>query len=1520
ATLWAHVISLKTSSLRLFRSTSLGPRLSSLKVLQRIIQSQTRGPADPRLQRTAEPNLLQVPPHHPFLRPQVLEDEANSLVEECITLLFTSEVGEVVGGLATVLVGLVKARAGFTQLVVTALTNWSPNALEGKGRSSAVVRSTEKAVRSALLHLMKTAPSATFEPYIQPTNSFLSLQQTRMEEAQTLAKSLASKKRQAMTDSITDSVKRRKIEEPSSSSSSSFTPIIVDMKTAKAFREIADSCGTPRAMKEFDAKSVELEVVVEIVIMSLQDQGERALEARIEDARRAIEVESNPIPVPSSRTSTPLQQQTQTSASLNNYKNDSPAPPFIKPEEGRPIDPLKIDLGPEADDEVLQMAPPIAEVDEAADESDSENASALTTLAPTFDSQTTSLLSSSSSTLSQSAKSFMIESAVRRICSAGMEGAAPAVWVPLVSRLITRGLGEGGGEGDGEEGVREKLRAVMFEFVVGDIGARLDFARLWLNEEWYVEGNKGVEEIAEGRPYDRWLRRLLEHILQHSSNKDKAFTQFIVDLPTIPNEEISRFGAMCTNPEQVQLGFAALRDLTVMRPPVRQAALDVLLSLTTHPDKLTRNAAINTVKRWVPDVSSLSTKVLSFSISILSRLENAPPPPPPAKPELAPDDMAESDDEEEEEKPVVRLDALVKDGVVVEGLPPAENEGNVVQHVELFFALSVKYPDLLDQRFQTLAQESIQTLVTPLIKNLGVTSPKLLQLIEECPPGSESLVLRVLTILADKSRLPKPVVTAVRNLAKKREGLSPRFLIIIVGECDKSEMFEYIPRIVTVLNNTPEEKLQVRSAFLSVLAPASLSFAATANAVRQRHELLTPVELMVLLHTSEKEMGLKQTIEAIGICFTMPDAFRAEILAAFMTQVIDEPVIPVLFLRTVIQAVTTYKTLVPFVSTTLLSRLIQKKVWTTAPLWAGFIRCAVATQPHSFGALLLLPKEQLLDVVTKQPLLKEPLREYALKKAGNTNRMAAALEVLGPAEGEPTESDILMAESGDVAARRTRSATARENKLPPTRARSSPEKPRVRRVILPPGCALVVLPEPYQVHRMGCILEFFETDMAGRSREVEGALSWSLADGETKVNSKPNLSTGDPSPPPPTLSWISNLDDELPEDEFEAESSAQANENFDLPPQPDVTCERSVVATSQPSMFLLANSPDDAPLPTPGSSLDSSRIPERFSHPFDPYCDSSKSTESGVAVTQTVSAFEARIDSKSALKDRGHRENMRERRNTHDNPSDSSIADVARLPTPSIADTRHRSEAESTFLPRKRPSISIVIPSYPFLPARPLAPSSRRRSDLQPSKRVRLDEALKDFKTMRVAFPATSDLLFSGIGFLLTKVHCASTDSSGAKNFDVDATSKLICELGGTILHLSDLIDIEASNEEGDLELSLKVEELAERGVSKIMLLADGPTGTLKFLSALALGVPCLSWKFVEASKKLGSIPNVDSFRLSSGFSHKLGAFVSGSHTSAQRDAYGDVVKLQSAYKAGTGFLADLRFYFITTKHKRGKR
>ena len=135
----------------------------------------------------------------------------------------------------------------------------------------------------------------------------------------------------------------------------------------------------------------------------------------------------------------------------------------------------------------------------------------------------------------------------------------------------------------------------------------------------------------------------------------------------------------------------------------------------------------------------------------------------------------------------------------------------------------------------------------------------------------------------------------------------------------QTDIMRHLPRIVSSLNNQSETKNLVRSVFSSIVTTPPQTFGSvTSNLPRVRQsELLTPAELMVLLHESEKEIGLKSAMEgelnlsfffsipgliflkAIAICFSMTDVFRSEILAVVMQQIMDEPVLPVLFLRTV---------------------------------------------------------------------------------------------------------------------------------------------------------------------------------------------------------------------------------------------------------------------------------------------------------------------------------------------------------------------------------------------------------------------------------------------------------------------------------------------------------------------------------------------------------------------------------------------------------------------------------------------
>ncbi len=81
-------------------------------------------------------------------------------------------------------------------------------------------------------------------------------------------------------------------------------------------------------------------------------------------------------------------------------------------------------------------------------------------------------------------------------------------------------------------------------------------------------------------------------------------------------------------------------------------------------------------------------------------------------------------------------------------------------------------------------QKAIQELITALIRSLGPNHGKLLTLMRTCPPGAESLALRVLTIFTEHGRPSAQLVALVKGLISERD-LDARFLIPIIAEMDK---------------------------------------------------------------------------------------------------------------------------------------------------------------------------------------------------------------------------------------------------------------------------------------------------------------------------------------------------------------------------------------------------------------------------------------------------------------------------------------------------------------------------------------------------------------------------------------------------------------------------------------------------------------------------------------------------------------------------------------------------------------
>ncbi|KAI0954916.1 hypothetical protein AcW1_006666 [Taiwanofungus camphoratus] len=992
--------------------SSSGVKFAAVKFMQRVILVHTRSISDPRLQNKNDPNLSMCPTDHPFISVSTLEAEGLRLLESVITILYTSRNPDILSAILNSWSTLIKLRPTLVEVVVSSLSRWTPAKLEGLPASS--IKSVEKSIRILLLHISRSSQGAPFSSQI---HAALATQGARMDQA-----AAEEKRRKA---AATEASRKR---------SPSTTPVqdVPDSKRPKLEQDDAVSVAPAAAFAGFDFTTLPAALVTDLVIANLQAFSEASLTGLIQAYRHKRSINPSSVSTPStSAAAVPGPAATTTLGDLPRTdapRRKSPTPPLapliIKEE---PVDPLKMDI----DEEEIEYEPDKLNLELSGEQEPVlDHEAALDhemDLAP--DLQLADFKLPPPKNLSKDDRSSLVRGSFARIWE-GAKDLAPSdlssevamdapvtsaadMWMLLIVRLVTRVTDPAPHEasedasGKKEETSMEivsdiyshqdRLRQTLCDYIMADFPGRLRLATTWMNEEWYNDQIQIARDRNWAPNYETWLNQIVAAYQTHLDGKDKAFSKFLLDLPSVPPDVLNLLRESCVELERRQIGFAVLREFVSQRPSLRAEAMNMLLELTTHPDKVTRGAAINTVKRWIPDVQPMDSMIREFALQLLRRLQSRP-----SGGEKTEDVQMNGGQDEHMEDGQLPPEEIIQTSYLPEQLTLPADKAQILQHVELLFALSTKVPEFLDEIFaayggmEETVQETIEQLITPLIRALGSSHGKLLTLLRTFPLGAESLALRVLTIFTEHGRPSAQLVALVKSLLNERE-LDARFLIPIIAEMDKADILRHLPRIVSILNGKPEPKNLVRSVFNSIVTTPPQTFGSvTSNLPRVRQsELLTPAELMVLLHESEKEIGLKAAIEAIGICFSMTDVFRSEILAVVMNQLVDDPVLPTLFLRTVIQAVTTYRSLVGFVSTTLLSRLITKKIWTNPPLWEGFIRCAKLIAPASFGALLQLPKDQLRELVDKQPSLKAGLREFVMKKPGNKARVAGLLDIFG---------------------------------------------------------------------------------------------------------------------------------------------------------------------------------------------------------------------------------------------------------------------------------------------------------------------------------------------------------------------------------------------------------------------------------------------------------------------------------------------------------------------------------------------
>lgn len=145
------------------------------------------------------------------------------------------------------------------------------------------------------------------------------------------------------------------------------------------------------------------------------------------------------------------------------------------------------------------------------------------------------------------------------------------------------------------DAIREELRM----HVVQDFRRKIDVAIQWLNEEWYNDRilQKAYEdELAEvndhftsnadtekpiepPKHYEKWLLRMMKGFVPYLDARDKVLIRFLSEVPELNRDVLEEVKDLAKDPERVQLAVSTLQYLIMLKPPVRDIAIDALEDL-----------------------------------------------------------------------------------------------------------------------------------------------------------------------------------------------------------------------------------------------------------------------------------------------------------------------------------------------------------------------------------------------------------------------------------------------------------------------------------------------------------------------------------------------------------------------------------------------------------------------------------------------------------------------------------------------------------------------------------------------------------------------------------------------------------------------------------------------------------------------------------------------------------------------------------------------------------------------------
>ncbi|GAA5932921.1 uncharacterized protein JCM15063_002242 [Sporobolomyces koalae] len=179
--------------------------------------------------------------------------------------------------------------------------------------------------------------------------------------------------------------------------------------------------------------------------------------------------------------------------------------------------------------------------------------------------------------------------------------------------------------------------------------------------------------------------------------------------------------------------------------------------------------------------------------------------------------------------------------------------------------------------------------------------------------------------------------------------------------------------------------------------------------------------------------------------------------------------------------------------------------------------------------------------------------------------------------------------------------------------------------------------------------------------------------------------------------------------------------------------------------------------------------------------------------------------------------------------------------------------------------------------------------------------------------------LFARTAFLVTEAgskHSSELDQKQVKQTDKDRFIDKLRARGATIIEWEHLFEARIDSTTGCPHLRFPRAEFAD--IDTILLLADRPTTTMKFLIALALGIPCCSTEFAQATIKEGTRIDWEPYLLPAGTVESTKFYGIGGQLRALRKPIFDLESLALAQSLD-GLFKDQSFLVITERAGKGR-